>query len=340
MTVDQGGQAYACIGDRVIAFRDKKGQIQQSWEYKVGGIIPGSAVVGRDGNIRVHAGDGMFHCLTPDGDTVFPPLDIGEPLGWASPLVDVDGTNWVSRLEGGITKISASGTTERSAFFRSRQRFDSTGLIKDGILYIGAEDAYVYAIKLAGLKGTNTWDHANYRGKTDWFINSSPAYHPRDLIIVAARDEHLYAFETDGGVRWKIHIRGQMLGSPVVGDDGTVFVGVSLIERGHQPTGKVVAVDSDSKQVIWEYQTKGPIESTPVIGDDGIIYVGDNSGTIYALEHSGRLQWQKDVKVPIRSSGNIISPGRVVFGADDGTILCLLCSSKSTSKGGWGKYMG
>ena len=280
-----------------------------------------------------------MHCLTESGKQDWTPIAVGEPLGWASPVTDDDSNTLICGYGGGLIKIDARGNRAGAAFFRTRQKFDSTGFVHRGIFFVGAEDGFVYAIELDGARGKNRWDHLADQGKTEWFINSSPALTLDDLLLVAGRDEYLYAFSLDGDQRWRLHLRGQMLASPVVGPNGDIYVGVALVRRGDQSRGKLVCLDGQSHRVRWEYNAEAPVESTPVVGDDGVVYFGDNAGFVHAVGDDGARRWQRDVGSPVRSSGALPLAHRVVFGLDNGTLVALYASSSSLAGSGWPKYM-
>ncbi len=329
----------ACFGNTLIGLNWKTSGLEKMWECDVGGHVPASPVMGNDDLIRVHSGDGWLHCVDQEGCRVWEPVPVGEPLGWASPIVDQNNTTYVSGYGGGINKVSPRGDFKNKPYYRSRQKFDSTGLVTRSTLYIGCEDAFVYAIQLGDDDGKNTWDHLGGRGKTDWFINSAPALAPDATLVVAGRDENLYGFHLDGKQAWKLHIPGQMLASPVIGANGDIFVGLSIVRATKKDQGKLVCVNGDAHAVRWEYEAMGAVESTPVIGDDQIVYFGDNAGYIHAVRADGECVWKQNVKSPVRSAGIIVGPNRLVFGLDNSSIVGVLCSSGGVSKKGWGKYM-
>jgi len=333
------GRFYAALADELLCMSDGDGAPAIHWKYQLGGFTPGSPTVGSDDRIRVHAGDGVLHCVNDAGEQEFAPVALEEPLGWASPVVDENGNTFICNYSGGLVKVDPSGGKNTRPHFRSRQKFDSTGLIRHNVFYVGAEDGFVYAIDLEKKRPKNIWDPLEDKGKTEWFINSSPAVGPRGEIIVAGRDEYLYSFKSDGSLNWKLHLRGQMLASPIVDANGDIYVGISLLVRGEEPTGKLVCVSGDSHKVRWEFRAEGPIESTPVLGNDGVIYIGDNAGHIHALNEKGGIKWSTRVGQPVRSAGNIVAANRLIFGLDDGTLACLTCSSESLAEG-WPKYMG
>lgn len=337
--VGEKGRIYAALGTTLYAIVEEKGVAKILWEYATDGHIPGSPSLGPDSNIRVHSADGTLHCINLDGDEVFT-SEVGEPLGFASPLADDDSNTWICAYNGGLLKVDSKGEHRRQAFFRSRQKFDSTGLLYKGIYYVGSEDGFIYAISTNGMRGRITWDHLAGQGKTDWFINSALCLTPDPIIVVAGRDEHLYGFQLNGKKAWKVHLHGQLLGSPVVSADGDVYVGVSTAKAGRAKTGKLVCIGSSPHKIKWEYKAQGLVESTPVLGNDGIVYFGDNAGSIHAVDRDGNRQWLMNVGTAIRSAGTIPCPHRVVFGTDKGIMVAVQCSSDGLAEGGWPKIMG
>jgi outer membrane protein assembly factor BamB len=336
--VDPEGRILFCAQGRLLAVEDQgEGPPKVVWEYVVGSHVPGPVVVAPDGSIRAHSGDGFLHCVSSAGKQVWAPAHVGEPLGWAAPLCDQLGNTYVSAYDGGLIRVSPDGKMGRKPYFRSRRKFDSAGVIHSGVLYVGSEDGYIFAIRLDFDRGVNVWEHAAEQGFTGGFLNSSPAVSEEGVLVVAARDEMLYGFSPSGAALWATRMPGMMLASPVIDPYGHVYVGVSQAQRGQEPRGLLASVDGNSHKIRWQYPAAGPVESTPVIGDDETIYFGDNSGTIHALDMRGNAKWTAQVEAAIRSAGAIIAPERLAFGLDDDTLVVLKCSSSGLAEGGWPK---
>ena len=336
--VDAEGRVFACVQNRLVMFAP--GEATPQWQYATAGPIPRSPAIGPDGNVRVHSGDGFLHVVTPENRRVFEPVAVGEPLGWASPLVDHLGNTWICRSDGGLMKVDAAGSIGDGPFFRTRRRFDCTGLIHAGILYLGSEDHFVRAIPLDAERGENAWGDAKDRGRTGCPINCPLVMAAGPQLLVASQDDRLHSFALDGRELWSVPVPGQMLSSPVIDEEGTIFVGLSQNPRHQDPRGVLIAVDGDTHQIKWQYQADSAIECTPVIGDDGIIYFGDNAGSIHAVDRLGKNVWKAEFDVAVRSAGTILAGGLVAFGMDDGTLVALRGSSQALCAKGWPKLLG
>jgi outer membrane protein assembly factor BamB len=336
--VDPSGQFYLCCQDRLVALVEEGEKPKVAWEYVVGSHVPGPVVLAPDGTLRLHSADGFLHAVTPAGKQVYSPAHVGEPLGFAAPVVDAAGNTWISAYEGGLLRVNAEGKLAAKPFYRSRRKLDSTGVVLGGVLYIGSEDGYVFAIPLEAERGENLWNHSADQGYTGGFLNSSPAVsEDGGVIVVAARDETLFGFAPNGGTAWSTKVPGQVLGSPVIDPHGHIYLGVSQFPRGQEGKGFLVCVDGNSHKVRWQYPAAGPVESTPCIGDDEVIYFGDNAGTLHAVDSRGGALWTAKVESPSRSAAVILAPERVAFGLDDDTLVVLKCSSKSLANNGWPK---
>ena len=90
---------------------------------------------------------------------------------------------------------------------------------------------------------------------------------------------------------WTYNIGTSSIGeisSPVVGNDGTVYVG------GDLGNDYYIAAISSNKVLKWKYHTTSSVSGT-TIGSDGIIYVTTHAGNLYALYSNGTLKWNDTI---------------------------------------------
>ncbi len=327
------------VGGRLFGLQESDERPKILWEYVTGKHVPGPVVVGPDDSVFIHATDGYLHCIDgATGKQNWPPACVGDPLGYAAPVVDGEGNIWISGFDGGILKVDARGHLQKPGpFFRSRQKFDSAAILVGGVLYAAAESGYVFAIQAEGERGLNLWSHAGGQGFAGWCVHSAPAMTDDGVLVLPGHDDLLLGFAAGGVPVFKTQMPGQMLGSPVLDRYGHMYVGASQLPRGYESRGLLVCLDGNSHQIRWEYRAAGAVESTPVIGDDDVIYFGDNAGEIHAVDFLGNALWTAQVGSPVRCSGTILAPGQVAFGLDDETLVVLRCSSGGLAPSGWPK---
>ena len=157
----------------------------------------------------------------------------------------------------------------------------------------------------------NTRDNpmdVKWRFEADYLgFKSSPVIDQNGVLYLPARDNYLYALNTDGSVRWRYKINDWGSDSPALAEDGTIYIG-SL-------DNKLYAVNPDGS-LNWRFDAQYDIiESSPTVGDDGTIYFGvigpDFSGRVYAVNPDGSEKWHLNV------SGCVYSTPAI---GDDGTV--------------------
>jgi len=98
--------------------------------------------------------------------------------------------------------------------------------------------------------------------KTCGDVLTSPAVGPDGSVYVCSADGFLYAFESGGSQKWKVSAEGAEVGSVAIGSDGTVYFVTD---------GSLYAV-SPYGEKKWEYETcsgaDGGVDTrvTPAVG--------------------------------------------------------------------------
>jgi len=119
---------------------------------------------------------------------------------------------------------------------------------------------------------------------------------------------------SSGDILWAFPITAGDPSSPIVGPDGTVYVG--------SETG-LYAVNPDGTQK-WKFATGRQIISSPAIDMNGIVYFGCLDSKIYAIYPNGSRKWSELTGGEIRSSPLITSDGLIVTGSSDGSVYAYL----------------
>lgn len=149
----------------------------------------------------------------------------------------------------------------------------------------------------------------------------------------------------DGTKKWRIAINEQILTSPTIDKDGTIYVGTG---RANAP-GKLMAFRADGS-LKWSFTTGdqvaskdgilhalNPVDGTEiwwldmevkaqvklVLGPDGTIYVGSDDHKLYAVSSAGNKQWEFD-QGSIIYAPSVGQDGTIYFGTQDGELNALL----------------
>jgi outer membrane protein assembly factor BamB len=181
---------------------------------------------------------------------------------------------------------------------------------KDGVIYFGCFDNYLYAIYP---DGSLKWK-CNIG---DW-IWSTPAISMDGIIYVGAYNSRMHAINPNGTKKWVISTGGTISSSPAIAEDGTIYFGTM---RGFDK-GDIIAVNPDGTKK-WQYETGYRIVSDPAIGDDGTIYIGSGDGYLYAMNPDGSLKWRFKTGDIVKSHPSIADDGTIYFDSFDGYLYAL-----------------
>jgi outer membrane protein assembly factor BamB len=151
----------------------------------------------------------------------------------------------------------------------------------------------------------------------DEIRSSSPVVGADGTIYVGGDTDLVYAFNVDGTVKWTFDTGGDVDCSPSLGADGTIYIG----SQG----GKFHALDPADGSEKWSIaaQSVDFFYATPAIGADGSIYIGCRDGNVYALNTDGTSKWTYTTTGSIRGSVAIGALGDIYIANDNGDLYAL-----------------
>jgi outer membrane protein assembly factor BamB len=329
--IGSDGTIYIGSMDRQVYAINPDGTLQ--WVVPTKSVFSSSPAVGVDGTIYIgsrqmediifpcgNAVVGLFYAISPQGKIKWQAELSGDIH--SSPAVADDGTIYV-------------GTTGDNNFIFDREVIcDENSEYPPSAIDPGRPvNGHLYAINP---DGTIKWD---FRAVGD--VDSSPAigidgtiyvgsdasirFFGEDRTILKPENPltfgYLYAINPDGTLRWYFDAFGHVDSSPVIGSDGTIYIG--------SDKNDFFALNPDGS-IKWIYPTRGDINSTPAIADDGTIYFGTNADfddDVYALNPDGTVKWRFDTGGSVNSSPSIGSDGTVYIGSKDNKLYALKAGS-------------
>lgn len=242
------------------------GPARIKWHFQTGGDMLSSPAVGPDGTVYFGSMDGTVYALQepavgqrePAVRWTFTSGSRGKTGGFENaPALDGTGRLVIGGNDGLVYVLNAA-TGERLWTFKTQFTeyaiFSSAALGRDGTIYLGPKDGYLYALRegrgFFGARGRVTW---RYRIGTT--IETSPVLAPDGTVYLGADNGKIYAIappasgET-GRLLWEFQTRGTLISSPVIGPDGSLYSG--------SMDGKVYAFH-DSKR---GRPSQGPLSGT------------------------------------------------------------------------------
>jgi outer membrane protein assembly factor BamB len=146
------------------------------------------------------------------------------------------------------------------------------------------------------------------------WVDDTPVIGSDGTIYIGAR-MYLYALSPNGSMKWKLETSDSILGSsPAIDDKGTLYIG--------DWNGDLYAVYPNGT-VKWTYWTRSTIAISPVIANDGTIYVGTTSHTINAITPNGTEKWRYITGDSIFSSPVISIDGTIYVGSCDDYVYAI-----------------
>jgi outer membrane protein assembly factor BamB len=239
--------------------------------------------------------------------------------------------------------------------FATTGKVFSTPALANGLVYVGSNDDYLYAIHASD--GSLAWKYLANLG-----IASSPAV-DNGVVYFSSVDGYIYALSADKGeLKWKFRTEGErryaapgIHGIPpsheMMPDPYDVFLSSPVIVNGRVYIGSgdhnVYAIDAAAGTLVWKYTTGDVVHASPAVVD-GVVYIGSWDRYMYALDAgTGAMKWKFETgddpkihnQIGIASSAAVVD-GIVLFGCRDGHFYAVNAKTgmkkwAEDNKGGW-----
>jgi outer membrane protein assembly factor BamB len=173
----------------------------------------------------------------------------------------------------------------------------------------------------------DTWDEIwRFRQDKNDYVRGSPVVGDNGTIYFGGMD--FYALYPNGTMKWKYDdLSFYVWSAPAIDDSGVIYVG--------DCDGYLNAINPDGTEK-WKIRIGKEILSSPAIGNDGIIYLGTSfyypDGYFYAVyPNNGTVKWRYKTDHVVYSSPAIGEDGTIYCGSHD-TYLYALYPNNGTLK--------
>jgi outer membrane protein assembly factor BamB len=185
----------------------------RKWSFPSGGIIDSSPAIGADGTIYFGSHDKHFYALNPNGSKKWDFAAGGQII--SSPAIGADGTIYFSSTDGIFHALRPDGT-ERWRLHTGGATWSSPVLDENGSIYLAA-NAIGISISRDGKKRLEFV-------YSPLLMDATPAIAANGDIYWSSPWRKLLASQADGTERWHVDTTDNLIASPTIGYDGTVYI--------------------------------------------------------------------------------------------------------------------
>lgn len=253
------------------------------------------------------------------------PKDKADPSKpfYAAPALGPDGLIVVGNYGNVLYGLNTNGDIQWQ-FTAENAHFIASPLILENVILAPASNNTLYALSL---DGTQLWSY-----KTGNMLWAQPAS-DGELVFQPGMDHILYALRlSDGTLAWKKDLRSSLVSTPLVGEDGSLFISTM--------TGEVISLNPADGSEKWTFTASGSSWSAPVLSD-GTLFIGTSAnktqGKILAISAvDGSKVWEVDAGAPV-IGGGVAMQDLVIFPTEGGNLISW---SKADGKQEWTQPIG
>ncbi len=149
-------------------------------------------------------------------------------------------------------------------------------------------------------------------------VYSTPLVHDDGTLYVGTDGKKLVALSAAGAVQWRLEVEGEADSGAVFARDGTIVFAAGSAVYGSRRGG----------DLAWRFAAKGKVFTAPALTEDGHVVFGSQDHHVYALASDGTLSWSTDLGADVDGAPAIGDDGAVYVGTDRGEIVRLEARGK------------
>ena len=283
LAIAPDGSLYAGSAGAVIALNPDGTE-----RWKSPANSPREIVIGRDGNVYASSSWGIIFGFSSDGAMNWKPgyglIGFSVP-----PAVGDGGTLYFVNTVGDIYAFQPHATAPTWSLSTVRPGITNESYILPGT---GRDDHSMRSAAVIQNNGMivvprSHWLHEfSSEGHQAWILELTsghlgPAALGKDGTIYVADDEQtLFAVDRSGEKLWDFKLDANIIDSPVVDADGTIYFDTPRVIYALKPDGSIK----------WQAQTIHDCRTSPALAADGTLYIGATDG-MNAFNSDGTTKW-------------------------------------------------
>ena len=195
----------------------------QKWVFNTAGNnVRSTPAIAQDGTVYITSDDDNLYAINPSNGAVNWSFPVGGNAQ-SGIAIDSDGTIIVGVDLGGssgaVFAVNPDGTEKWSISVTGRISVCAPAVANETI-YVGTKEGE-NLLALNASNGSQLWSFSTPGA----ILNSSPAIDANGVIYFGSWDNHVYAVNPDGSLKYKFLTGGDVWSSPAIGSDGTIYVG-------------------------------------------------------------------------------------------------------------------
>ncbi|MDD2790967.1 MAG: PQQ-binding-like beta-propeller repeat protein [Sulfurimonas sp.] len=177
---------------------------------------------------------------------------------------------------------------------------------KDGTLYFGSNDNFVYAVD--SKDGKLQW-----RFKTDSNVKSSVIINEDHELIFGSMDGNLYVLDKNGSLKWKYNTKCSIKATPILDNEKNILFGDG---KGY------FHILTPDGTLINKFKLDTAISNSAAIDEHGVLYLGLDTGGVVSFYKSGEINWSYKTKSPMVSSV-VLHKNKLLVSSKDWRLYAL-----------------